>query len=79
VKREKKEKNIDVKFELNKENMKSEEEIMDIYNEGKKKEEVINIIELEKRKNGWIKINEMKKVDEIMDMNKMRVYEVENL
>jgi NADH dehydrogenase (ubiquinone) flavoprotein 2 len=52
------------------------EAIMAIYPEGHKRAAVIPLLDLAQRQHGWLPITAMHKVAEILDMPKMRVYEV---
>jgi NADH dehydrogenase (ubiquinone) flavoprotein 2 len=49
---------------------------MAIYPEGHKKAAVIPLLDLAQRQHGWLPITAMHKVAEILNMPKMRVYEV---
>ncbi|KAJ9598685.1 hypothetical protein L9F63_010634, partial [Diploptera punctata] len=76
VHRDTKENNPDIPFEFNSDNMKRAEAIMAIYPEGHKKAAVIPLLDLAQRQHGWLPISAMHKVAEILNMPKMRVYEV---
>lgn len=76
VHRDTKDNNPDVHFEFTPENLKRAEAIMAIYPEGHKKAAVIPLLDLAQRQHEWLPITAMHKVAEILDMPKMRVYEV---
>ncbi|XP_067002382.2 NADH dehydrogenase [ubiquinone] flavoprotein 2, mitochondrial isoform X2 [Anabrus simplex] len=50
--------------------------IMAIYPEGHKRAAVIPLLDLAQRQHGWLPISAMHKVAQILDMPRMRVYEV---
>lgn len=52
------------------------EAIMSIYPEGHKRAAVIPLLDLAQRQHGWLPISAMHCVADILDMPKMRVYEV---
>jgi len=77
VHRDTPENNPDTPFEFTPENMKRVEAILGNYPDGHKRGGVIPILDLAQRQNGgWLPISAMHKVAEILDMPKMRVYEV---
>jgi NADH dehydrogenase (ubiquinone) flavoprotein 2 len=49
---------------------------MAIYPEGHKRAAVIPLLDLAQRQHGWLPITAMHKVAEILNMPRMRVYEV---
>jgi NADH dehydrogenase (ubiquinone) flavoprotein 2 len=49
---------------------------MAIYPEGHKRAAVIPLLDLAQRQHGWLPISAMHKVAEILNMPRMRVYEV---
>ncbi|CAG0920595.1 unnamed protein product [Notodromas monacha] len=76
VHRDSKENNPNTPFEFTSENMKRAEAIMENYPVGHKRGAVIPLLDLAQRQHGWLPISAMHKVAEILDMPKMRVYEV---
>ncbi|XKL69570.1 hypothetical protein PGB90_007339 [Kerria lacca] len=76
VHRDTKENNLDVKFEFTPENLKRAEAILAIYPEGHKRAAMIPLLDLAQRQNGWLPISAMHKVAELLNLPKMRVYEV---
>ncbi|KAK2724195.1 hypothetical protein QYM36_000901 [Artemia franciscana] len=71
------ENNPDVPFEFSEDNKKRIDAIMKIYPEGHERAAVIPLLDLAQRQHGgWLPISAMHKVAEILDMPKMRVYEV---
>ncbi|XP_033110012.1 NADH dehydrogenase [ubiquinone] flavoprotein 2, mitochondrial-like isoform X1 [Anneissia japonica] len=76
VHRDTPENNSDTKFEFSSENLKRLNDIMANYPEGHKAAAVIPALDLAQRQHGWLPISAMHKVAEILNMPKMRVYEV---
>ncbi|GLH07059.1 NADH dehydrogenase [ubiquinone] flavoprotein 2, mitochondrial [Gryllus bimaculatus] len=76
VHRDSQENNPDVPFEFSEANKKRAEAIMAIYPEGHKRAAVIPLLDLAQRQHGWLPISAMHKVADILDMPRMRVYEV---
>ncbi|XP_065204242.1 probable NADH dehydrogenase [ubiquinone] flavoprotein 2, mitochondrial [Planococcus citri] len=76
VHRDTKENNLDVKFEFTAENQKRAEALMAIYPEGHKRAAMIPLLDLAQRQHGWLPISAMHKVAELLNLPKMRVYEV---
>jgi len=77
VHRDSPENNPDLPFEFTPENQKRCEAIMANYPEGHKRAAVIPLLDLAQRQfGGWLPIAAMHKVAEILNMPKMRVYEV---
>jgi len=77
VHRDSKVNNADVPFEFTAENLKRAQAIMDIYPEGHKRAAVIPLLDLAQRQNGgWLPISGMHAVADLLEMPKMRVYEV---
>lgn len=68
--------NPDTPFEFTKENLKRAETIMANYPEGHKRAAVIPLLDLAQRQHGWLPISAMHAVADILEMPKMRVYEV---
>lgn len=68
--------NPDIKFEFTPENMKRVEAILAIYPEGHKRAAMIPLLDLAQRQYGWLPISAMHKVAEIINVPRMRVYEV---
>ncbi|KAF2346004.1 Thioredoxin-like fold, partial [Trinorchestia longiramus] len=68
--------NPDTKFEFTAENMTRAEAIMSIYPDGHKKAAVIPLLDLAQRQHGWLPLTAMHEVARILDMPRMRVYEV---
>lgn len=68
--------NPDIKFEFTEENKKRADAILSIYPEGHKRAAMIPLLDLAQRQHGWLPISAMHKVAEILDLPKMRVYEV---
>ena len=52
------------------------EDIVANYPEGHKKAAVIPVLDLAQRQHGWLPLSAMNKVAQILEMPKMRVYEV---
>lgn len=76
VHRDSPEDNPDIPFEFNCENEKRVEAILAIYPEGHKRAAMIPLLDLAQRQHGWLPISAMHKVAEILNLPKMRVYEV---
>lgn len=74
--RDTKEDNLDIKFEFNDENKKRIDAILAIYPEGHKRAAMIPLLDLAQRQHGWLPISAMHKVADILNLPKMRVYEV---
>ncbi|GJQ84249.1 Ndufv2 [Trypoxylus dichotomus] len=68
--------NPDIPFEFNSENEKRVKAILAIYPEGHKRAAMIPLLDLAQRQHGWLPISAMHKVAEILNLPKMRVYEV---
>ncbi|CAF1187684.1 unnamed protein product [Didymodactylos carnosus] len=68
--------NPDVKFDFTPENYKRVEAIKAIYPEGHQAAAVIPLLDLAQRQHGWLPLTAMHKVAEVLNMPKMRVYEV---
>uniref|UniRef100_A0A0N7ZAF7 Uncharacterized protein n=1 Tax=Scylla olivacea TaxID=85551 RepID=A0A0N7ZAF7_SCYOL len=69
--------NPDTPFEFTAENKKRAEAIMSIYPEGHRKAAVIPLLDLAQRQVGnWLPITAMHTIAKILDMPRMRVYEV---
>ncbi|KAJ8939037.1 hypothetical protein NQ318_012635 [Aromia moschata] len=68
--------NPDVPFEFTPENKKRAEAILAIYPEGHKRAAMIPLLDLAQRQYGWLPISAMHKVAEILNLPRMRVYEV---
>ncbi|MCL4164687.1 UNVERIFIED_CONTAM: hypothetical protein GTU68_016142, partial [Idotea baltica] len=67
----------DTKFEFTPENLKRADAIISIYPTGHKKAAVIPLLDLAQRQNGgWLPLNAMHKVADLLEMPRMRVYEV---
>nr|CAH7755202.1 unnamed protein product [Callosobruchus chinensis] len=76
VHRDTPEDNPDIKFEFTPENKKRAEAILAIYPEGHKRAAMIPLLDLAQRQYGWLPISAMHHVAEILNLPKMRVYEV---
>lgn len=76
VHRDTPEDNPDIPFEFSSENQKRVEAILAIYPEGHKRAAMIPLLDLAQRQYGWLPISAMHKVAEILNLPKMRVYEV---
>merc|ERR1712142_583037 len=69
--------NIDLKWEFTPENMKRAEAIMSIYPDGHKRAAVIPLLDLAQRQHGgWLPLTAMHEVARVLQMPRMRVYEV---
>ncbi|KAB0796230.1 hypothetical protein PPYR_10291 [Photinus pyralis] len=76
VHRDTAEDNPDIKFEFSPENLKRVDAILAIYPEGHKRAAMIPLLDLAQRQYGWLPLSAMHKVAEILDLPRMRVYEV---
>ncbi|XP_014250833.1 probable NADH dehydrogenase [ubiquinone] flavoprotein 2, mitochondrial isoform X2 [Cimex lectularius] len=76
VHRDTPEDNPDVKFKFNEENCKRVDAILAIYPEGHKRAAMIPLLDLAQRQHGWLPISAMHEVADILNLPKMRVYEV---
>jgi len=76
VHRDSKEDNPDIPFEFTAENLKRAEAIINNYPVGYKSAAVIPVLDLAQRQYGWLPISAMHKVAELLEMPRMRVYEV---
>ncbi|CAH0390543.1 unnamed protein product [Bemisia tabaci] len=76
VHRDSKEDNLDVNFEFTPENRKRADAIISIYPEGHQRAAVIPLLDLAQRQYGWLPISAMHHVADLLNMPKMRVYEV---
>ncbi|XP_078365515.1 NADH dehydrogenase [ubiquinone] flavoprotein 2, mitochondrial-like [Oculina patagonica] len=76
VHRDTPENNADTPFELNQKNLERAKTIMDNYPIGYKSAAVIPILDLAQRQHGWLPISAMNYVADLLEMPKMRVYEV---
>lgn len=70
------ENNPNTPFEFTQENIKRADVIIGNYPEGHQAAAVIPLLDLAQRQHGWLPISAMHKVAEMLDMPKMRVYEV---
>ncbi|XP_070575123.1 NADH dehydrogenase [ubiquinone] flavoprotein 2, mitochondrial-like [Ptychodera flava] len=68
--------NPNTPFEFTQENLKRAKEIIANYPKGHQAAAVIPVLDLAQRQYGWLPIAAMNKVAEMLDMSKMRVYEV---
>lgn len=68
--------NPDIKFEFTPDNIKRVDAILAIYPEGHKRAAMIPLLDLAQRQHGWLPISAMHKVAEILQLPRMRVYEV---
>ena len=68
--------NPDTPFEFTEENLKRIQSIVAIYPEGHQAAAVIPVLDLAQRQHGWLPLSAMNKVAEILNMARMRVYEV---
>ncbi|XP_044269783.1 NADH dehydrogenase [ubiquinone] flavoprotein 2, mitochondrial [Tribolium madens] len=68
--------NPDIPFDFTPENQKRAEAILAIYPEGHKRAAMIPLLDLAQRQHGWLPISAMHKVAEILNLPRMRVYEV---
>lgn len=76
IHRDTEENNPNTPFEFTEANMKRAQAIMSIYPKGHQAAAVIPLLDLAQRQHGWLPISAMHKVAEILDMPRMRVYEV---
>ncbi|EGT42723.1 hypothetical protein CAEBREN_09098 [Caenorhabditis brenneri] len=76
VHRDTKENNLNVKFKFTQENMDRIKAIMDIYPEGHKAGALIPLLDLAQRQHGWLPISAMHEVAKILEVPRMRAYEV---
>ncbi|XP_066966844.1 NADH dehydrogenase [ubiquinone] flavoprotein 2, mitochondrial [Macrobrachium rosenbergii] len=77
VHRDTPENNVDTPFEFTAENLKRAHAIMSIYPDGHKKAAVIPLLDLAQRQVGnWLPISAMHAVAKLLNMPRMRVYEV---
>ena len=70
------ENNPDVTFEFTADNLKRIDGIVANYPEGHKAAAAIPVLDLAQRQHGWLPLSAMNKVAELLDMSRMRVYEV---
>lgn len=63
-------------FKFTDENMKKVQVLMNNYPEGHKAGAVIPVLDLAQRQHGWVPISAMNEVAKILNMPRMRVYEV---
>uniref|UniRef100_V9IKG9 NADH dehydrogenase [ubiquinone] flavoprotein 2 n=1 Tax=Apis cerana TaxID=7461 RepID=V9IKG9_APICE len=68
--------NPSIPFEFNEANKKRIEALLKIYPEGHKRGAMIPLLDLAQRQHGWLPISAMHKVAEILNIPRMRVYEV---
>lgn len=68
--------NANTPFEFTPENLKRIDAIINNYPDGYKSAAVIPVLDLAQRQHGWLPISAMHKVAEILEMPRMRVYEV---
>lgn len=76
VHRDTPENNPDVPFEFTGESMKRIEAIVANYPEGHKAAAVIPVLDVAQRQHGWLPISAMNKTAQLLNMSRMRVYEV---
>ncbi|KAF5269893.1 hypothetical protein FQR65_LT05692 [Abscondita terminalis] len=76
VHRDTPEDNPDICFEFTPENQKRVEAILSIYPEGHKRAAMIPLLDLAQRQFGWLPLSAMHKVADILELPRMRVYEV---
>ncbi|KAL1516665.1 hypothetical protein ABEB36_000548 [Hypothenemus hampei] len=76
VHRDTPEDNPDIPFTFTTENKKRAEAILAIYPEGHKRAAMIPLLDLAQRQHGWLPISAMHHVAEILNLPRMRVYEV---
>lgn len=76
VHRDTPENNPDTPFEFTAENLKRIDGIVANYPEAHKAAAVIPVLDLAQRQHGWLPISAMNVVAKLLDMSKMRVYEV---
>ncbi|XP_077579945.1 NADH dehydrogenase [ubiquinone] flavoprotein 2, mitochondrial [Stigmatopora nigra] len=68
--------NADIVFEFTEENKKRIEAIISMYPVGHKQAATIPVLDLAQRQHGWLPVNVMNKVAEVLEIPPMRVYEV---
>ena len=68
--------NADTPFSFNAENKRRVEVILNNYPEGHKVAAMIPILDLAQRQHGWLPISAMNHVAEVLNVPRMRVYEV---
>ncbi|XP_068970835.1 NADH dehydrogenase [ubiquinone] flavoprotein 2, mitochondrial isoform X1 [Bombus flavifrons] len=68
--------NPNIPFEFNEANKKRIAALLKIYPEGHKRGAMIPLLDLAQRQHGWLPISAMHKVAEILNVPRMRVYEV---
>jgi len=76
VHRDTPEDNPDIKFEFTNENKTRVDAILNCYPEGHKRAAMIPLLDLAQRQHGWLPISAMHAVADILNLPKMRVYEV---
>jgi len=76
VHRDTPEDNPDVKFEFSCENIERAKAIIAIYPEGHKRAAMIPLLDLAQRQHGWLPISAMHAVADLLELPRMRVYEV---
>lgn len=76
VHRDTPEDNPNITFEFTDQNKKRAEAILYIYPEGHKRGAMIPLLDLAQRQHGWLPISAMHKVAEMINVPRMRVYEV---
>ncbi|KAL0270567.1 UNVERIFIED_CONTAM: hypothetical protein PYX00_007935 [Menopon gallinae] len=76
VHRDTKEDNPDIVFEFTAENKKRAEAILANYPEGHKRGALLPLLDLAQRQYGWLPISAMHKVADMLNIPRMRVYEV---
>ena len=76
VHRDTPENNPDVPFEFTAQSMKRIEAIVANYPEGHKAAAVIPVLDVAQRQHGWLPISAMNKTAQLLNMSRMRVYEV---
>ncbi|CAL1676038.1 unnamed protein product [Lasius platythorax] len=68
--------NPNIPFEFNEANEKRIQALLSIYPEGHKRGAMIPLLDLAQRQHGWLPISAMHKVAEILEVPRMRVYEI---
>ncbi|KAK6634203.1 NADH dehydrogenase [ubiquinone] flavoprotein 2, mitochondrial [Polyplax serrata] len=68
--------NPDINFDFTSDNLKRAQAIMANYPEGHKRAALLPLLDLAQRQHGWLPISAMHKVAEMLELPKMRVYEV---
>jgi len=76
VHRDTPENNADTPFEFTPENLKRAKALIANYPEGHERAAVIPVLDLAQRQHGWLPISAMHKVAALLNMPRMRVYEV---